>query len=91
LLGISRVQRALAGFGVLQVLDIGQGTAQASVLRRAHVAHTSAQTVDDALIDVLVRVERNHGTARPEAYRLAMRWTNSSSARNSASTSSWLS
>ena len=89
--GICGEQRPAASDRELKVLDVGNGPEQASLLRREHIDATSSQPVDNALIDVLVCVECNHALARFGAYRPAMRKTNSSSARSSASTSSWLS
>jgi len=89
--GISGEQRPGERDRELKVLNVGNGPEQASFLRREHVDATSSQPVNDALIDVLVCVECNHALARCGAYRPAMRKTNSSSARSSASTSSWLS
>ena len=89
--GIGGEQDSAASDCELQVLDVGNGPEQASLLRREHIDATSSQPVDNALIDVLVCIERNHALARSGAYRPAIRKTNSSSARSSASTSSWLS
>lgn len=63
-IGISGEQSAGLSDSKLQVLHVGNGPAQASFLRRQHVDATSPQPVDDALIDVLVCVERNHALAR---------------------------
>ena len=90
-ISIGGEQSAVASHRELKVLNVRNGPAQASFLRREHVYATSSQSVDDPLIDVLVCVERNHALARCGAYRPAMRKTNASSARSSASISSWLS